>query len=142
MLLARRKLRGMKKLLAVVVTACALVGCDRRNSLIEDDKDNAKAALNDRKEAVDDSVKTAKKQADADAKTEKARLEADQQKAHAQISADKRRLMPKQGERRKTRREEGRMTARLRQTQSARISAMRAAPNSGQAFSRRRWFTK
>jgi hypothetical protein len=88
----RRKQIDMKKLLAVIVTTCALVGCDRHNALIEDEKDNTKNALNDRKEAVDDATKTAKKQTDADAKSEKARLEANQEKAHAQIEADKKKV--------------------------------------------------
>ena len=82
----------MKKTLAVIFTAMALVGCDDRNAIIENDREASKDALNAQKEAVDHATDTAKKQAEVDAKVAKERLEAQQQADKAQIEADKKKV--------------------------------------------------
>ena len=43
----------MKKTLAVLFTAMALVGCDDRNAIIENERETTKDALNAQKEAVE-----------------------------------------------------------------------------------------
>ncbi|MDB6035417.1 MAG: hypothetical protein JWM16_5755 [Verrucomicrobiales bacterium] len=50
----------MKPILFVLLTAAALVGCDKQKSAIEDHKEATKDALDNRKDAVNAAAKDAK----------------------------------------------------------------------------------
>jgi hypothetical protein len=87
--IAKTKTKKMKPIMLGIVAVCVLVGCDKKDTAIDNKTGVTKNAIDSRKDAVDAAAKEAKKQADVDAAVDKAKIEAKQAAAQAQLDADK-----------------------------------------------------
>jgi hypothetical protein len=76
--------------LAILALAAGLiVGCDKKEATVDQNKEATKNAIDNRKDAVDATAKDAKQQADVDATLKKAKIEATKDATQAQLDADK-----------------------------------------------------